>query len=115
MTEKRLVERSEDKAAKRPPSSGANGRLQSGEAAKHERLSYEPPRAMRLGTVHAGAGYCRPGSGDAGGCGTPGNSAVGRGCNLPGNSAGGEGCDATGSGPALNGICEGPGSDPISA
>jgi hypothetical protein len=71
MTEKRLVERSEDKAA------------------KHERLSYEAPRAMRLGSVHAGAGDCDPtGSGDAEGCATPGSSARVRGCNQPGNSAG---------------------------
>ncbi len=81
MTEKRLVERSEDKAA------------------KHERLSYEAPRAMRVGSVHAGAGLCDPtGSGDAEGCNSPGNSAGGGGCGEPGNSAGGQGCHGPGSG-----------------
>jgi hypothetical protein len=91
MSEKRLVERSEDKAA------------------KHERLSYEAPRAMRLGSVHAGAGLCDPtGSGDAEQCATPGNSASSDGCNWPGSSATGEGCHKPGS--SAPGICDPDGS-----
>jgi hypothetical protein len=53
---------------------------------KDERLSYEAPRAMRLGSVHAGAGVCQPGSGDAEVCVAHGNGAAGKGCVDDGNS-----------------------------
>jgi hypothetical protein len=58
---------------------------------------YDPPQALRMGDIHAGAGgiTCgQPGSGDTGYCST-GNSAQGDGCS-PGNAA--SVCAAAGSG-----------------
>jgi hypothetical protein len=50
-----------------------------------DRPAYEPPRALRLGDMHAGEGIgcSQPGSG-ALGCGWPGNTPTG-GCEDPGN------------------------------
>ena len=55
---------------------------------KDEKDNYEPPKAMRLTSLDAGAGYgCDPmGSGDTGYCKEPGNSASGDGCRAEGNS-----------------------------
>ena len=52
-----------------------------------DRPKYEPPQAMRLTTVRAGAGHCfTPGSGDNDTCYSAGNSA-GYWCTGPGNTA----------------------------
>jgi len=76
--------------------------------------SYEPPRAMRVGDARAGAGqgneyYCdTPGSGNAEGCTTPGNSAPGQGCGSPGNTAVDDAC--WGPGNSASYACLNPGS-----
>lgn len=72
-----------------------------------KRLTYEPPRAMRVGDTHAGAGACvDPGSGDPN-CDRTGNTAT-QACRTPGNSAsGGGGCGFPGN--TAEGTCEGPG------
>jgi len=87
------------------------------------RGAYEPPSALRLGGLHAGAGntYCSAlGSGNQSGC-ADGNSAAGAGCLDNGNdalfgdcvesgiTASGGGCDETGYSPAYV-TCAGPGS-----
>ncbi len=68
---------------------------------KNKRLTYEPPRAIRLDALDQGAGACSPGSGDTtgGGCSTgfnpgsskcqTGNAATGAKCQI-GDAAGGQ-------------------------
>ena len=77
--------------------------------AEDRRLTYESPRALRLGAKPSAAGDCQPaGSGDALGCWYPGSSAEGDGCGMPGNSAFGYECFDAGNS-AFN-SCEEPGS-----
>jgi hypothetical protein len=85
----------------------------------NDRPIYEPPRALRLGDTHSGAGQCIDGSGNTFVCG-PGNNASGSGCQTPGNNAS-MGCDTPGAGvsgghciePGANAdtACDSPGSD----
>jgi hypothetical protein len=51
-----------------------------------QKKAYEPPKAIRLGEMRNGAGYCNTGSGDNDECNTAGNSAVLQ-CTSSGNSA----------------------------
>jgi hypothetical protein len=77
--------------------------------ADDKRLTYEAPRALRLGEKLSAAGECvDPGSGDADTCWFPGNSAASEGCDFPGNSAAGRHCQEAGNS-ALS-ICGNPGS-----
>lgn len=65
------------------------------------RPAYDPPRAMRLSEVHAGAGECVPGSGDAQFCYFSGNGALGE-C-LADGSGDTVSCYSTGN--AATGFC----------
>ena len=83
------------------------------EEAKDKGLTYEAPRAMRVGDQATGAGYCDPnGSGDLDGCGNTGNSAAGKGCGDPGNNAGGHGCYSPGNSATGDG-CDHTGNSPV--
>jgi len=61
------------------------------------RLNYEAPRAMRIGSLAQGKGDCNPtGSSDVAFCEAPGSSALGSGCMHPGSAAGGTECTEPG-------------------
>jgi len=76
---------------------------------KDEQLTYQPPRAMRMGSAATGAGACNPvGSGDPDVCYSPGTTADGDGgCFYPGSNATGT-CTSAGS--SASGTCETAGS-----
>jgi hypothetical protein len=48
--------------------------------------AYDPPQALRMGAIRAGAGQCEVGSGDQDYC-YPGNNAAGEGCMEDGSAA----------------------------
>ena len=87
--------------------------------ADEKRLTYEAPRALRIGQMTGAVGQypsdCYPsGSGATGSCYSAGTSAAsGGGCGYPGNSASAYGCHEPGNSAAGVNGCDDPGNSAI--